>query len=191
MEGPEHLEVRCPGLRTMTHPCKLNLDLANMDYICISQVSNFMHITVGDHELAILGLRVVPGKSDSFLCCPAVHLVQAIDEIKSCKMFVLLNITMKEGNIRLPNMTELSMLSDILRIKIPHPVICAALLGEAFKVAHGRVCHSSVIFNTNMKSILKVTWTEVGGWISHTTAIVQAVGKNGMPIPSDLSRKRV
>ena len=35
-----------------------------------------------------------------------------------------------------------------------------------------------------MKSKLEVTLTEKGGWISHTTAIVQAVGKTGTPIPS-------
>ena len=68
----------------MNPPCKPNLDFANLDYICLSQVSNFIHITVGDHEIAIVGLRVVPGKSDSFFCSPTVHLVEAIDEIKSC-----------------------------------------------------------------------------------------------------------
>jgi hypothetical protein len=49
---------------------------------------------------------------DSLFGCPAIDFVEAIDEVKSYQMKVLLNITMEEGNIGRADVRKLSMLGN-------------------------------------------------------------------------------
>ncbi len=61
VERLPHIEIGSPGLQTVSHPCKLDLAPIDLDQVSVSQVSDFIHITVGDHELAFLQLWMVPG----------------------------------------------------------------------------------------------------------------------------------